>query len=118
MAIGVGFANEYDEKSVEDYYEEELADAHVGAGGFVTDICYEKAIERYEINKETQLNMVKLPIDHEGYAEYVNSMRECAKNDDGEQAHRDADYLLVGFLKEIGCSELAKAFLDVKRWYS
>lgn len=48
MAIGVGFANdEYDEKSVEDYYEEELNDAPVGAGGFVRDICYEKAVERY-----------------------------------------------------------------------
>ena len=48
MAIGVSFANdEYDEKSIEDYYEEELNDAPIGAGGFVTDICYEKAIERY-----------------------------------------------------------------------
>lgn len=48
MAIGVGFANdEYDEKSVEDYYEEEFNDAPVGAGGFVSDICYEKAVKRY-----------------------------------------------------------------------
>ena len=52
MAIGVGFANdEYDEKSIEDYYEEELNDAPVGAGGFVNDICYERAIERKEENK-------------------------------------------------------------------
>ena len=50
MAIGVGFANdEYYEKSVEDYYEEELADAPIGVG-FVADICYERAIERYEAN--------------------------------------------------------------------
>lgn len=50
MAFGVGFANdEHDEKSVEDYYEEELADASIGAG-FVADLCYEKAIERYEAN--------------------------------------------------------------------
>ena len=48
MAIGVGFANdEYYEKSIEDYYEEELADAPIGASGFVADICYERAIERY-----------------------------------------------------------------------
>ena len=48
MAIGVGFANdEYDEKSIEDYYEEELNDAPVGVGGFVSDICYERAIERF-----------------------------------------------------------------------
>ena len=48
MAIGVGFANdEYDEKSIDDYYEEELADAPIGAGGFVKDICYERAVERY-----------------------------------------------------------------------
>ena len=52
MAIGIGFANdEYDEKSVEDYYEEELSDAPVGVGGFVKDICYEKAVERYVEDK-------------------------------------------------------------------
>lgn len=55
MAIGVGFANdEYDEKSIEDYYEEELNDAPIGAGGFVKDICYERAIERYLEDKKTQ----------------------------------------------------------------
>lgn len=119
MSVGVGFANdEYDEKSVEDYYEEELADAPVGAGGFVADICYEKAVERYKLNKEKKLNMVRLPLDRKSYTEYVNNMREFAKNDDGEQAHRDADFLLIDFLEEIGCSELAKAFLDVERWYS
>lgn len=53
MAIGVGFANdEYEEKSIEDYYEEELNDAPIGAGGFVKDICYERAIERYLENKK------------------------------------------------------------------
>ena len=53
MAIGVGFANdEYEEKSVENYYEEELNDAPIGAGGFVKDICYEKAIERYLESKK------------------------------------------------------------------
>ena len=36
-------------KFVEDYYEEELADAPIGVG-FVADICYERAIERYEAN--------------------------------------------------------------------
>lgn len=53
MAIGLGFANdEYDEKSIEDYYEEELNDAPIGAGGFVRDICYERACERYLENKK------------------------------------------------------------------
>lgn len=34
MAIGIGFANdEYNEKSIKDYYEEELNDAPIGAGG-------------------------------------------------------------------------------------
>ena len=48
MTIGIGFArDEYDEKSIEDYYEEELNDAPIGAGGFVKDICYEKAVEQY-----------------------------------------------------------------------
>jgi hypothetical protein len=49
MAIGIGFANdEYHEKSVDDYYREELYDAPMGAGGFVRDICYERAVEKYE----------------------------------------------------------------------
>jgi hypothetical protein len=50
MAIGVGFANdEYDEydNDFESYYQAELYDAPIGAGGFVKDICYEKALERY-----------------------------------------------------------------------
>lgn len=46
MAIGVGFANDEYEKSVEDYYAEELYDSPMGAGGFVKDICYERAVER------------------------------------------------------------------------
>ena len=50
MAIGIGFVN--DEKSIEDYYEEELNDAPIGAGGFVRDACYEKAIERYLADKK------------------------------------------------------------------
>jgi hypothetical protein len=50
MAIGIGFDN--DEKSIEDYYEEELNDAPIGAGGFVRDVCYEKAIERYLADKK------------------------------------------------------------------
>ena len=50
MAIGVGFANDEYEKSLEDYYEEELNDAPIGAGGFVRDICYERAVERYNAN--------------------------------------------------------------------
>lgn len=49
MAIGIGFANdEYYTKTVEDYYQEEINDAPVGAGGFVKDICYERAVEKYE----------------------------------------------------------------------
>ena len=49
MAIGIGFANdEYHEKSLDDYYREELYDAPMGAGGFVRDICYERAVEKYE----------------------------------------------------------------------
>ena len=55
MAIGIGFASdEYEEKSIEDYYEEELYDAPIGAGGFVKDICYERAVERYNTNRKTE----------------------------------------------------------------
>lgn len=57
MAIGIGFAHdEYDEKSIEDYYEEELNDAPIGAGGFVKDICYEKAVERYLKTKRERMD--------------------------------------------------------------
>ena len=57
MAIGIGFArDEYDEKSIEDYYREELDDAPIGAGGFVKDICYEKAIERYLKAKKERMD--------------------------------------------------------------
>ena len=49
MAIGIGFANdEYYTETVEDYYQEEINDAPIGAGGFVKDICYERAVEKYE----------------------------------------------------------------------
>ena len=51
MAIGIGFANdEYNDNdfTIEDYYYEELNDAPIGAGGFVKDICYERAVERYK----------------------------------------------------------------------
>ena len=75
-------------------------------------------IVNIRLEEREKLNMVKLPLDSKSYAEYVNNMRKCSQNDDGEQAHRDADFLLVDFLKEIGCSELATAFLDVERWYS
>ena len=53
MAIGIGFAHdEHNEKSIEDYYKEELNDAPIGAGGFVKDICYERAHERYLKDKK------------------------------------------------------------------
>jgi hypothetical protein len=74
MAIGVGFANdEYDEKSIEDYYEEELNDAPVGVG-FVSDICYERAIER----KEEIFMPIKLWVDDvrptpEGYTGFMTT---------------------------------------------
>lgn len=47
MAIGVGFSSDDYKRSIEDYYQEELDDAPIGAGGFVKDICYERAVERY-----------------------------------------------------------------------
>ena len=60
MAIGIGFANdEYNEKSIEDYYEEELDDAPIGAGGFVRDICYERAIERYLEDKKDKASQTQ-----------------------------------------------------------
>ena len=60
MAIGIGFENdEYNEKSIEDYYEEELNDAPIGAGGFVRDICYERAVERYLEGKKDKATQTR-----------------------------------------------------------
>ena len=60
MTIGIGFANdEYNEKTVEDYYKEELDDAPIGIGGFVRDVCYEKAIERYFKDKKERASQTK-----------------------------------------------------------
>lgn len=54
MAIGIGFANEYDEGTFEDFYREELEDSPIGIGGFVSDICYERAKKRYELNQQSK----------------------------------------------------------------
>ena len=60
MAIGISFVNDkYNEKSIKDYYEEELNDAPIGAGGFVRDICYERAIERYLKDKKDKASQTK-----------------------------------------------------------
>ena len=54
MAIGVGFTNDEYGTSFEDYYREELYDAPIGAGGFVKDICYERALERYKADNQPE----------------------------------------------------------------
>lgn len=36
-----------DDIDFENIYQAELEDAPIGAGGFVKDICYEHAIEKY-----------------------------------------------------------------------
>ena len=55
MAIGIGFANdEYHTKTIEDYYQEELSDIPVGAPGFAKDICYERAVEKYERDRRPE----------------------------------------------------------------
>lgn len=54
MAIGIGFANDEYEKSFEDYYAEELYDSPIGAGGFARDICYERAMKRYELSRRPE----------------------------------------------------------------
>ena len=60
MAIGISFVNDkYNEKSIKDYYEEELNDAPIGAGGFVRDICYERAVERYLKDKKDKASQTK-----------------------------------------------------------
>jgi hypothetical protein len=70
------------------------------------------------ITIQGECEMRKLPISHAVYRRYVSDMCELAENDDVEEAHKDADFLLVDFLREIGCSELANAFTNVERWYS
>jgi hypothetical protein len=54
MAIGVGFANDEYGYSFEDYYQAELDDAPIGAGGFVKDICYERALEKYNADHQSE----------------------------------------------------------------
>ena len=73
--------------------------------------------EELKINN-IDLNVKKLPIHHQVYKAYVEAMKACAENDDGEEAHRIADRLLTDFLEELGCKELVNAFYNVERWYS
>lgn len=54
MAIGIGFANDEYGKSFEDFYREELEDSPIGIGGFVSDICYERAKKRYELHQRSE----------------------------------------------------------------
>lgn len=54
MTIGIGFANDEYEKSLEDYYAEELYDSPIGAGGFAKDVCYERAVERYKTDHQPE----------------------------------------------------------------
>lgn len=44
-----------DDVDFEQIYQEELLDAPIGAGGFVKDICCERAIERYNALKQQDL---------------------------------------------------------------
>lgn len=60
MAIGISFVNDkYNEKSIKDYYEEELNDAPIGACVFVRDFCYKRAIERYLKDKKDKASQTK-----------------------------------------------------------
>ena len=54
MAIGIGFANDEYDNDFESYYQAELDDAPIGAGGFVKDICYERALERYNADHQPE----------------------------------------------------------------
>ena len=47
--------HDIDEIDFEALYQAELMDAPLGAGGFVKDICYERAIERYNALKQQDL---------------------------------------------------------------
>lgn len=44
--------HDIDEIDFEALYQAELMDAPIGAGGFVKDVCYDRAIEKYNKLKE------------------------------------------------------------------
>ena len=71
-----------------------------------------------KISVKGECEVWKLPIPRQVYEAYVMAIKEAAQNDDGETAHREADYILTDLLEVLGCKEIVNAFYDVTRWYS
>lgn len=59
-------------------------------------------------------------IDEALLKEYSEKMKEAASlsNDDAEQGHVRADYLLCELLNKLGYGEIAELFEEVGKWYA
>lgn len=57
-------------------------------------------------------------MNEERYKEFLAEMDECAKSDDTEWAHYEADEILCKFLCECGYDELVDKFDNVNKWYA
>ena len=49
---------------------------------------------------------------------YLYKLKKLAKSDDTEQAHIEADDILIELLNKLGLSKIAKTYDDVDKWYS
>lgn len=57
-------------------------------------------------------------MNEERYKEFLTEMDRCAKSDNTEMAHYEADELLCKFLVECGYDELVDKFDNVNKWYA
>ena len=48
-------------------------------------------------------------------AELIAVLRECAKNDDTEESHADADDALLAFIDD---PDVTTLYMSLKRWYA
>ncbi len=77
------------------------------------ELSFNKRYAAFAENTDEPIRDVKF---HE---KALNEMKALLADDiDYETGHREADDILVEFLKNIGCNELADAFDAVGKWYS
>ena len=54
----------------------------------------------------------------DNYKEILEKMKALKNDEDFENAHYDADNLLIEFLEDLGCNELVEAWHEVGKWYA
>lgn len=50
--------------------------------------------------------------------EIVKELSKCVLNGDTEQAHSDADVVLINFIRELGYNNIADEWEKVDKWYA